>query len=49
MQVSAHGFTSTVAKLLTIGVDIAAKDKHGITALALTCVKLGNMDRLSAG
>ena len=49
MRASALGLTSTAAKLLALGADIAAKDAGGMTVLALACVKVGNMEKLSWG
>ena len=42
-----EGRTKTVAALLSFGADADAKDKGGMTAMALACVKVGNMEKLS--
>ncbi len=46
---SMHGLCSVVELLLAADADAAAQNKGGMTALALACVKLGNMENLSEG
>jgi hypothetical protein len=38
-----------VARQLSVGARPELADKRGMTALALACVKLGNLERLSGG
>ena len=43
------GMLELVADLIKEGADVNEKNKDGMTALALACVKLGNMEKLSWG